>query len=104
MNDMLPVRANDGTDITEAVQILYDIVHQSMDWGSGMLDNEEMEKVIDLAVLLGFEVPPIPYNSAEQMVSVVRKYPEHYEIKTRSYTSYYDKERTITEITVVKKP
>lgn len=68
-----------GKDITESVQILYDIAHSSMDWGSGFLDNEEIETVIDLAVLMGWQVPPLPSNSAP-MLSVARKYPDHYDI------------------------
>lgn len=31
------IRADTGQDITEGVQILYDIAHSSMDWGSGFL-------------------------------------------------------------------
>lgn len=67
-------------DITEAVQILYDIAHSSMDWGSGMLDNEEMEAVVGLAVFMGWQVPNLPNNS-EPMVSVAKKFPDHYEIE-----------------------
>lgn len=74
-----PIRTADGTDITEAVQVLYDIAHSSMDWGSGFLDNAEMESVIRLAVLMGWQVPSLPDNS-EPMVSVAQKFPDHYEV------------------------
>lgn len=43
-------------EITEVVQIMYDIVVDSLDWGSGFLDGEEMERVLELAELCGFEV------------------------------------------------
>lgn len=83
----------DGRDITEAVQILYDIVHQSMDWGSGMLSNEEMETVIRLAVLMGWKVPDLPGNSPA-IGTVALKFPDHYEVEqvvrepTRTSTGY----------------
>lgn len=46
----------DGTEIeiTEAVQILYDCVHASMDWGSGFLDIDEVAKIVALADVAGF--------------------------------------------------
>lgn len=89
------IRASDGQDITEAVQILYDIAHSSMDWGSGFLDNEEMESVIRLAVLMGWQVPDLPDNSPA-MVSTARKFPEHYEVTFRhipktQYSEAYDR-------------
>jgi hypothetical protein len=75
---------DDGQDITEPVQILYDIAHSSMDWGSGFLDNEEMEAVIQLAITMGWEVPSMAYTTAENapMVSVARKFPEQYDVQT----------------------
>lgn len=77
------VLTEDGQDITEAVQILYDIAHSSMDWGSGFLDNEEMEAVVRLAVTMGWQVPAMPYSTKENtpMVSVARKFPEQYDIE-----------------------
>lgn len=88
-------------DITEAVQILYDMAHSSMDWGSGMLDNEEIEAVIGLAVFMGWQVPSLPGNS-EPMVTVARKFPDHYEIKfeevpARSYSQAYTRARITTK-------
>lgn len=96
-NSMEPIRSADGEDLTETIRILCDIAHNSMDWGSGFLDNEEMEAVISLCVKMGWNVPPIPSNSYEQMASVVRKFPDHYEVvgrTTRIHTSgcnYYTK-------------
>lgn len=86
---------SDGQDITEAVQILYDIAHSSMDWGSGFLDNEEMETVIRFAVLMGWEVPDLPNNSPA-MVSVAEKFPDHYRVTVRripesAYQRAYDR-------------
>lgn len=71
---------SDGEDITEPVQILYDIAHSSMDWGSGFLDNDEMEAVIGLAVKMKWTVPDLPGNSPA-MATVAAKFPEHYEVE-----------------------
>jgi hypothetical protein len=51
------VRNADGTetDITEGVQALYDLVIDSMDWGSGRLTAEDARPVALLARTLGFE-------------------------------------------------
>lgn len=77
-------------DITEAVQVMYDIIHSSMDWGSGMLDTEEMTVVIELAILMGWQVPEMggPFGTyglpcdqvAHPMVTLALKYPDHYEL------------------------
>lgn len=75
-----PIRAADGTDITEVTQLLYDLVLASMDWGSGFFSNEEIESVIDLAITMGWQVPGLPNNS-EPMVTVAQKYPEHYRVE-----------------------
>lgn len=83
----MKISAEDGTDITESVQILYDMAHMSMDWGSGMLDNEEMEAVIRLAIHMGWKVPDLPDNS-DAMASVARKFPEHYEIVVIEHPAY----------------
>ena len=66
MNKPKRVQTEDGQDITEGVQILYDIAHSSMDWGSGFLDNSEMETVISLAVTMGWQVPDLPYSTSER--------------------------------------
>lgn len=49
--------APDGrrTNITEGVQALYDLVIQSMDWGSGFLSMEEVVPIYDLARACGFK-------------------------------------------------
>lgn len=44
----------DPTDITEGVQALYDLVIQSMDWGSGFLSIEDVEPIAKLAKACGF--------------------------------------------------
>ncbi len=86
---MKKVHAGD-VDITEAVQILYDIAHSSMDWGSGFLDNEEMETVIRLAVLMGWQVPDLPYSTSAHspMESVARKVPDHYEVEVINHGTW----------------
>jgi hypothetical protein len=45
------------TDITEAVEMMYDLVLNSMDWGSGFLETSEMIAVAKLGRLCGFEIP-----------------------------------------------
>ena len=77
------VHTEDGQDITEPVQILYDIAHSSMDWGSSFLDNEEMEAVIRLAITMGWEVPTLPDNSPA-IESVARLFPDHYEVSAET--------------------
>jgi hypothetical protein len=42
-------------DVTEGVQALYDLVINSMDWGSGFLSYEEALPVAKLAELCGFK-------------------------------------------------
>lgn len=49
------------TDVTEAVKVCYDVVHSSMDWGSGFLDVEEMAHVVALAQAAGFTEPDVPF-------------------------------------------
>ncbi len=36
------------TDITEGVQVAYDTAHESLNWGSGFLDLDEMEAITKL--------------------------------------------------------
>lgn len=55
------------TDITEAVRIAYDMVHASMDWGSGFLDADEMAQIIALAEACGFEPPSAPGRRAPDL-------------------------------------
>lgn len=42
-------RDGQETDITEGVQALYDLVINSMDWGSGFLSDEDVRPVIEVA-------------------------------------------------------
>lgn len=44
-------------DITEGVQVLYDCVHASMDWGSGFLSVEDVAGILNVAQAAGFLVP-----------------------------------------------
>lgn len=75
----LDVRYSTRHDVTEAVQILFDMAHSSMDWGSGFLDSEEMRVVIKFAVLMGWQAPDLPGNSPA-MQELAREFPEAYEI------------------------
>lgn len=67
-------------DITESVQVLYDLAHSSMDWGSGMLDTDEMRVVIQLAVTMGWKVPSLDNNSSRAMQEIASEFPDHYEV------------------------
>lgn len=46
---------NGPTEITEGVQVLYDHLVHSMDWGSGFLSVEDVEPILDLAETCGFK-------------------------------------------------
>jgi hypothetical protein len=46
-----------GADITEHVAAMYDAIVGSMDWGSGFLCTEEVESILIVGHLVGFEVP-----------------------------------------------
>ena len=57
---MATVEVDDGVwgqavDVTEGVQALYDIVVQSMDWGSGFLTVEDALPVVEIAKVCGFD-------------------------------------------------
>lgn len=43
------------TDVTVGVQSLYDLLIQSMDWGSGFLSAEDARPIAELARTCGFE-------------------------------------------------
>lgn len=59
MNSDVTINAvhSDGTtvDVTAGVQALYDLVINSMDWGSGFLTSEDAEPVAEIARICGFE-------------------------------------------------
>lgn len=50
------VQQDDGTevDVTEEVKVAYDCVRQSLDWGSGFLDVEEVDAIIRLSAACAF--------------------------------------------------
>lgn len=50
------VERDDGTtiDVTESVRVAYDCVRQSLDWGSGFLDTEEVDHIVRLAAACDF--------------------------------------------------
>lgn len=43
------------TDVTEAVQVIWDALHNSMDWGSGFLSIEEVDSLSQLAYVTGMQ-------------------------------------------------
>lgn len=52
----------DGQDITAGVQVLYDLVLSSMDFGSGFLSVEDIVPVAELALTAGFDAEfPVEY-------------------------------------------
>lgn len=57
---VLSTAGNDPVDVTEAVQIIYDALHASMDFGSGLLDTAEVQALRRLSMAAGWE--PITYN------------------------------------------
>ena len=50
----------DGIDITEHVAAMFDALVQSLDWGSGFLDADEIESILIVAELCGFDIPALP--------------------------------------------
>lgn len=68
-----------GENITEAVQVMYDMVCQSLDWGSGMFDTDEFRAVIKLAIRMGWKVPELQSDN-QALASLAREFPEHYEV------------------------
>lgn len=103
---MSKILTENGDDITEAVQILYDIAHSSMDWGSGFLDNAEMETVIRLAVKMGWEVPDLPYSMRDSAIaSVALAFPDHYTVTEVKHppSAYYPNGFTTQNIKKVER-
>ena len=47
----------DGKDVTEHVARMYDAIVHSLDWGSGYLDTEDIESILIIAKLAGWDVP-----------------------------------------------
>lgn len=57
MTDVRIYATSDGrqVDVTEGVQVMYDHLIASLDWGSGFLDVEEMRAIVLLAETCGFD-------------------------------------------------
>lgn len=77
-NPKHPITNGEGTDITEAVQILYDTVMGSMEMGSGLYSEDEMRNIINAGIVMGWELPNIRNNGPG--VTLARQFPEHYDI------------------------
>lgn len=73
------VTTEDGIDITENVQIMYDTLLSSLDWGSGMLDLDEMKAILQVAVVLGMQMPSL--DQTEHGATIAQEFPEHYGVK-----------------------
>lgn len=54
-----------GADVTEHVAAMYDALIQSTDWGSGFLDTDEVESILIVGQLAGFEAPGLDSIRAE---------------------------------------
>lgn len=57
----------EDADVTEAVQMIYDALTASMDYGSGFLGIEEMVAIKHLADTAGFEAPPDLVDKAQEL-------------------------------------
>ena len=75
------VRHADGTetDVTEGVQVLYDTVIASMDWGSGFLTVEDAEPIVAVAKACQFN----GWEAAQEYVDAQRASPEQVELQHR---------------------
>lgn len=69
----------EGKDCTETIAQLYDHVVSSMDWGSGFLDLEEMDRVVDFAMFMGYEPPSL--GSDQIGLTIAGRHPDAYEIE-----------------------
>lgn len=49
--------AVDGVDITDHVAAMFDTLVGSLDWGSGFLDEDEIDSILTVADLVGLEPP-----------------------------------------------
>lgn len=47
----------DGIDITEHVAAMFDAVVASLDWGSGFLATEDVESILIVGHLAGYDIP-----------------------------------------------
>lgn len=77
-------------DVTEAVQVLYDLAHASTDWGSGALDTEEMMAVVGFGVLMGWKLPDLGTTAFGSSVTVAQAFPDHYEISYEDWCQNND--------------
>lgn len=84
-----------GTDITEAVQVMYDVIHSAGFGGSGWLDADEGRAIIKLAVLMGWQLPDLggsyglgPGGVENEMVQLADEFPDHYLITSEERPGY----------------
>ena len=72
MADVLPIKTANGYDITEGVRAAYDLVFRSMDWGSGFWTIEDIEPVLNMALICGFDVTEFAQYLAERVPGSIR--------------------------------
>lgn len=62
----------DGVDITEHIAAMFDSIVGSLDWGSGFLSTEEIESIMIVADLVGFDAPdPDPTSAPDELLDGV---------------------------------
>jgi hypothetical protein len=49
--------ANEDIDITENLAQMYDLIVNSMDWGSNFLDESEYRMIVEIGMRCGFKIP-----------------------------------------------
>lgn len=52
-----------NADVTEHVAAMFDAIVGSLDWGSGFLSSEEIESIVAVGTLAGFDVPDVGVTS-----------------------------------------
>ncbi len=52
-------------DVTEHVAAMFDAIVGSLDWGSGFLSVEQIESILIVGALAGFDVPEFRYHSVD---------------------------------------
>lgn len=72
----------------EELKATFDIAVHSMDFGSGFLDNEEVEHLRKVAEILGLDpMDATPRNFRKQYPHAFTPFPEHYD-RSRGHYNY----------------
>ncbi len=94
-----------GVDITSQVAVLYDAIVTSLDWGSNFLDDEQVEAILIVARMVGFDMayphftePMAAYRGAGGTKEKQAKYDEMMQMcKTRYLAKLDAKIQEMTE-------